>query len=70
MQSLPLVLPMAHNITAFALGLQSAHEGEHVAFGLLNLANFTSDDVLQFHPFTFELCNFILFYGGVKFHCV
>jgi hypothetical protein len=26
--------------------------GKHVAFGFLNLAIFTSDDVLQFHPFT------------------
>jgi hypothetical protein len=32
---------MSHNITAFVLGLLSAYEGEHVAFGLLSLANFT-----------------------------
>jgi hypothetical protein len=43
---------MSHNIAAFVLGLQSAYEGEHTAFGLLNLANFTKDDFLQFHPFT------------------
>jgi hypothetical protein len=35
------VQPMCNDTTAFVLGVQSAHEGEHVAFGLLNLANFT-----------------------------
>jgi hypothetical protein len=39
--SLPLVWRMSHNIAAFVLGLQSAYEGEHAAFGLLSLANFT-----------------------------
>jgi hypothetical protein len=32
---------MPQNIAAFALGLQSTYEEEHVAFGLLSLANFT-----------------------------
>jgi hypothetical protein len=27
---------------------------ENMTFGLLNLANFTEDDVLQFHPFACE----------------
>jgi hypothetical protein len=31
---------MSNNITAFVLGLQSAYEGEHAIFGLLNLTNF------------------------------
>jgi hypothetical protein len=43
---------MFHNIAAFILGLYSTYERELVAFGLLILANFTKDDVLQFHPFT------------------
>jgi hypothetical protein len=29
---------------------------ENMVFDLLNLANFTEDDVLQFHPFTFAEC--------------
>jgi hypothetical protein len=43
---------MSNNITAFVLDLKSAYEGEHTMFGLLSLANFIEDDVLQFHPFT------------------
>jgi hypothetical protein len=39
--SLPLVWHVSHNIAAFILGLQSAYEGKHEAFGLLSLANFT-----------------------------
>jgi hypothetical protein len=30
----------------------SAYEGEHTIFGLLDQANLTQNDVLQFHPFT------------------
>jgi hypothetical protein len=39
---------MSNNITAFVLGLYSAYEREHAICGLLSLANFASDDVLQF----------------------
>jgi hypothetical protein len=41
LHSLSLVWPVSHNIAAFVLGLESAYEGEHEAFGLLSLANFT-----------------------------
>jgi hypothetical protein len=41
---------MSHSIAALVLGLPTAYEGEHAAFGLLILTNFTLDDVLQFHP--------------------
>jgi hypothetical protein len=42
------------NVThaTFVLGLQHTYKGEHAAFGLLSLAKFTEDDILQFHPFT------------------
>jgi hypothetical protein len=43
---------MSNNITAFVLGLKTTYEGEHTSFGLLSLANFAQDDVLQFLPFT------------------
>jgi hypothetical protein len=36
------------HIAAFSLDLKSAYEGEHTIFGLLSLADFTQDDVLQF----------------------
>jgi hypothetical protein len=36
------------------LGLYSTYEREHAALGLLSLANFTEDDVLQFHTFTYK----------------
>jgi hypothetical protein len=36
----------------FALDLMSTYEGEHTIFGLLDQANLTQNDVLQFHPFT------------------
>jgi hypothetical protein len=32
----------------------SAYEGEHTIFGLLGQANLTQNDVLQFHPFTWD----------------
>jgi hypothetical protein len=32
--------PMSNNMIAFVSGLKSAYEGEHMIFGLLNLANF------------------------------
>jgi hypothetical protein len=54
---------MSNNITAFVLGLKSAYEGEHAISGLLNLVNFAQDYVLQFHSFTCEGQNFILFCG-------
>jgi hypothetical protein len=43
---------MSNNITAFVLDLKSIYEGEHAITGLLSLANFAQDDVLQFHPLT------------------
>jgi hypothetical protein len=45
---------MFNSMTAFALDLKSAYEGEHMIFGLLSLANLAQDDVLKFHPFTCE----------------
>jgi hypothetical protein len=45
---------MSNNITAFALDLKSAYEGEQAIFDFLSLAKFTEDDALQFHPFTFK----------------
>jgi hypothetical protein len=39
----------------FALDLMSTYEGEHTIFGLLGQANLAQNDVLQFHPFTWEL---------------
>jgi hypothetical protein len=33
------VWPKANNVTAFALYLKSTHEGEHMIFGLMSLAN-------------------------------
>jgi hypothetical protein len=50
----PLNLWPKSNITAFALDLKSAYEGKHTIFGLLSLANLAQDDVLQFHPFTWQ----------------
>jgi hypothetical protein len=44
----------SNNIAAFALDLKSTYEGEHTIFGLLSLADLAQDDVLQFHPFTYE----------------
>jgi hypothetical protein len=44
--------PKSYNITAFALDLKTAYEGEHTIFGPLSLANLAQNDVLQFHPFT------------------
>jgi hypothetical protein len=48
---------MSNNITAFVLGLEATYEGEHGTFGLLSLANFASDDLLQFHPFACDKLN-------------
>jgi hypothetical protein len=42
-------------LVVFALDLMSTYEGEHTIFGLLGQANFTQNDVLQFHSFTSEL---------------
>jgi hypothetical protein len=42
---------MSNNITAFALGLKSAYEGEQT---ILSMNNFAQDDTLQFYPFTYE----------------
>jgi hypothetical protein len=41
-------------LVVFALNLISIYEGEQRIFGLLGQANFTQNDVLQFHPFTSE----------------
>jgi hypothetical protein len=38
--ALPLVWLVFHNISAFVLGLYSTYERKHVAFGVLDLANF------------------------------
>jgi hypothetical protein len=40
---------MSNNITAFILDIKSAHEGEHMIFGLLSLANLSQNDALWFH---------------------
>jgi hypothetical protein len=40
--------PKSNNIAVFALDLESTYEEEHMIFGLLNLANLTQNDVLQF----------------------
>jgi hypothetical protein len=45
---------MSHNIAGCVLGLYYTNEGEHAAFDLLSLADFTQDDVLPLHPFTCE----------------
>jgi hypothetical protein len=36
---LPLLWPVLHNIAAFVLALYPTNEKQHVAFGLLSLAN-------------------------------
>jgi hypothetical protein len=41
-------------IAIFALDLKSAYEGEHRIFGLLSLVNLAQNDILQFHPFTWD----------------
>jgi hypothetical protein len=41
-------------LVVFALDLMSTYEGEYTIFGLLDQANLTQNDVLQFHPFTSE----------------
>jgi hypothetical protein len=46
--------PKSNNIAVFALDLKSTYEGEHMISGLLSLANLAQNDVLQFHPFTWE----------------
>jgi hypothetical protein len=46
--------PKPYNTAVFALDLKSAYEGEYTIFGLLSLNNLTKNDVLQFHPFTWE----------------
>jgi hypothetical protein len=38
---IPLVWPLLHNSAVFVLGLYSTYGTEHVAFGLLSLANLT-----------------------------
>jgi hypothetical protein len=45
---------MSNTITAFVLGLKSACDGKRMSFGLLSLAKFAQDDVLQLHPFICE----------------
>jgi hypothetical protein len=63
------VWPMSSNVKAFVLGLHSSHEREHAICGLLSLANFAYDNVLQFHHLLVRQ-NFILLCGWIKFHCV
>jgi hypothetical protein len=46
--------PKSNNIAVFALDLKSTYEEEHKIFGLLSLVNLAQNDVLQFHPFTYE----------------
>jgi hypothetical protein len=41
MCGLPLAWPVFHNIAVFVLGLYSTNKRKYVAFGLLNMANFT-----------------------------
>jgi hypothetical protein len=36
----------SNHISAFALDLKSAYEGEHSIFGLLSLADLTQNDIL------------------------
>jgi hypothetical protein len=48
-------LTSVHDIAAFVLDLYFTYEREHVAFGLLSLANFFHDYVLQFHSFTYKI---------------
>jgi hypothetical protein len=52
--------PKSYNIAVFALDLKTAYEGEFMIFGLLSLANFAQNDVLQFHPFTADDRIFLL----------
>jgi hypothetical protein len=60
--------PMSNNITAFVLGLKSTYEGQHTIFGLLSLANFVWDDVLQFYPFTCNDKSSFFFMAECKYH--
>jgi hypothetical protein len=46
-------LTLSH-IVVFAIDLKSAYEAEYMIIGLLSLANFAQNNVLQFHPFTWE----------------
>jgi hypothetical protein len=56
--------------TYFFLSLDSTYETEYVIFVFLSLADFTSDDYVQFHPFLWKLHNFILLYGWMKLQCL
>jgi hypothetical protein len=47
----PYHVTKSNNIATFALDLKSAYEREHTILGLLSLANFSQNDVLQFHAF-------------------
>jgi hypothetical protein len=47
-------LSKSNHLVVFALDLLATYEGEHMIFGVLGQANFTQNDVLQFHPFTSE----------------
>jgi hypothetical protein len=44
-------------LVVFALDLMSTYEGEHTIFGLLEQANLTQNDVLQFHPLPLTFLN-------------
>jgi hypothetical protein len=44
----------------FALDLMSTYEGEHTIFGLLDQANLTQNDVLQFHGEVYLLRTYVI----------
>jgi hypothetical protein len=45
------------------LDVSSTYERKHVVFIFLNVTYFTSHDVLQLYPFTFQPCDVFLPYG-------
>jgi hypothetical protein len=53
----------------YLLDLSSTYETEYVSFVFLILANFTENEVLQLHPFTFKY-HIIISYGWVILHFV
>jgi hypothetical protein len=53
--------PKSNNIAVFALDQKCTYEGEYAIFGLLSLGYLAQNDVLQFHPFTWEMEQEFLF---------
>jgi hypothetical protein len=47
-------------VCIYLTGLTSKYEGKHETFDLLSLSFFTKHDALQFYPFIYKQCNFIL----------